>query len=304
VCAGCSPRTPQITTAEGYVNVSEGIELYYQSVGAATAQDTIMVLHGGPGAGIYAVKEPLIPLADHFVLLFFDQRGGGRSSLPQNKDLLDGEYFIKDIEMIRRHFSMESVNLLAHSFGAILGAEYAGRYPYRIERMAFIGAVGPSREEAAKVYGASPASPDTVLSNRAGRLISELLEGTADNPVENCRDYEKINRMLAEMRGETITWTGTVCDAPSQAVAYYYHYTAQITPKSFGNWDYTQSMDLVNAPLLVVHGEEDSTGVYSQKLWTETFQNGQLFTVEDAGKSAITDQPEQVISRLVEFFKK
>jgi len=304
VCAGCSPKTPQIKTAEGYINVSGGIELYYQSVGAATAQDTIIVLHGGPGAGMNAVKEPLIPLADHFVLLFYDQRGGGRSSLPQNKELLDGEYYIEDIEMIRRHFSMESVNLLAHSFGTILGAEYANRYPHRIERMAFIGAVGPSREEAAKVYGASSVSPDTALSNRAGRLISELLEGTADDPVRNCRDYEKINRILAEKRGETTTWTGTVCDAPSQAVAYYYQYTAQITPKSFGNWDYTQSMDIVNAPLLVVHGEEDSTGANSQKLWAETFQNGQLFTVADAGKSAITDQPEQVISRLVEFFKK
>lgn len=304
VSISCSPETSQKKSNDGYITVSDGIELYYQFRGSATAQDTLVVVHGGPGAGMNAIMEPVLPLADQFVLLFYDQRGGGKSSLPKNTEQLSAEFFIEDLEMVRRHFNMESMNLLAHSFGAILVAEYAKSFPQRVKRMVFIGAVGPNREEAAKVYQTSPVSPDTVLSNRAQQKLSELLQGTAENPVENCREYEKLNRILSEKRGETVTWSGTVCDAPSEAVAYYYQYTAQITPRTFGNWDYTAGMDHVDSPLLVIHGDKDTLSSYSQELWVEAFPNGQLSVIQGAGKSAITDQPELAFPQIVEFFKK
>lgn len=215
VIAGCSQETPQKKSKDGYVKVSEDIELYYRLTGSTTAQDTIVVVHGGPGAGMKAVLDPLLPLAEQFVLLFYDQRGGGKSSLPQD---------------------------------------------------------------------------------------TELLQGTSENPVENCREYEKINRILAEKRGEAVTWTGTVCDAPPEAVAYYYQFTAQITPRTFGNWDYTSGMDHVSSPLLVIHGEKDTLGALSQQLWVEAFPNGRLSVIKEAGKSAITDQPEVVFPQIAGFF--
>lgn len=301
----CSPETPQKEPNEGYIKASDGVKLYYRIINSASAKDTIVVVHGGPGAGMNAVLDPVLSLADHFVLLFYDQRGGGKSSLPNDTGLLHADYFIEDLEMVRQHFNMESMNLLAHSFGAILTAEYTNEFPQHVERMALFGAVGPYREEAAKAYQTSPVSPDTALSNRAQKVLTELLQGTAENPVENCRAYEDINRTLAEMRGENVTWTGTVCDASSEAVAYYYQFTAQITPRTFGNWNYTASeMDHVDSALLVIHGEKDTLSAYSQKLWVEAFPNGQLSTIPEAGKSAITDQPELVIPQIVDFFKK
>lgn len=300
----CSPGTPQEEFSEGYIKASDGIELYYRITNSTSAKDTIVVIHGGPGAGMNAVMEPVLPLADHFVLLFYDQRGGGKSSLPDDTELLHAEYFIEDLERVRRHFNMESMNILAHSFGAILSAEYTREFPHRVDRMVFIGAVGPNREEAAKVYQTSPASPDTALSDRAQKALTELLEGTAANPAENCRTYENINHTLAEMRGENVTWTGTVCNASPKAVGYYYQYTAQITPRTFGNWDYTAGLNHIDSALLVIHGEKDSLGAYSQELWSEAFPDGQLSVIPEAGKSAITDQPELVIPQIADFFIK
>jgi proline iminopeptidase len=300
----CSPETSPKESTDGYIKVSNDIELYYRITGVASAQDTIVVIHGGPGAGMNAVLNPVLPLADHFVLLFYDQRGGGKSSLPKDTSLLSADYFVEDLEKVRRYFKLESMNLLAHSFGSILVAEYAKRFPARVKRMAFIGAVGPNRQEAARVYQTSPDSPDTLLSNRAQRLLTELLQGSADNPVENCLEYEYINRRLAELNGEKVTWSGTVCDAPTEAVAYYYQFTAQISPRSFGNWDYTIGMDHIDSPLLVIHGNKDSLGAYSQESWANAFPNGQLTTIPEAANSAITDQPNLVITQIVDFFKK
>jgi proline iminopeptidase len=301
IIASCNTTDERNTGIDnGFIKSSHDIELYYQILGAG--RDTIVVIHGGPGAGMNSVMKPLLPLAEDFVLLLYDQRGGGKSTLPEDTGLLHAHYFIEDLEAVRQHFNLESMNILAHSFGSLIGAEYAKQNPERVCRMVFTGAVGPSREQTAIVYRASPPSPDTALSNRAGELLSELLTGSADDPVANCMEYEKISRMLAELRGETVTWTGTSCDAAPEAVAYYYQFTAQITPRSFGNWDYTSGMDHVKAPLLVIHSDQDTLGADSQHSWASALPNGKLAIILGAGKSAVTDRPDMIRTVIKEFF--
>lgn len=292
---------PKTAVNDGYIKTSGDIELYYLLAG--TGSDTLVVVHGGPGAGIHSIMEPVMPLADDFLLIFYDQRGGGKSTLPEDTDLLHRDYFIEDLEAVRRHFNLESMNILAHSFGSLITAEYAKQYPERVNRMVFTAAVGPSREQAAVVYQSSPPSPDTILTNRAGMLLSELLQGTAEDPVSNCIEYEEISQRLAELRNKIVTWTGTSCEAPSEAIAYYYQFTAQITPRTFGNWDYTSGMDHIQAPLLVIHGARDTLSVDSQYSWSEVLPNGNLIAVPEAGKTTITDQPEFVVPAIRDFLE-
>ena len=40
---------------------------------------TIVAVHGGPGADHINLKEALAPLNDYFQIVFYDQRGHGRS---------------------------------------------------------------------------------------------------------------------------------------------------------------------------------------------------------------------------------
>ncbi len=285
---------------DGYIKSSGEVELYYQLIG--TGRDTLVVVHGGPGAGMNSIMNPVLPLADYFVLLFYDQRRGGRSSLSENIDLLHADYFIEDLESVRRTFQLESMNIIAHSFGSLITAEYVKRYPHRVNRMVFSGAVGPSREQAAMVYQVATPSPDTALSNRAEKLLSKLMQGSANDPIASCLEYEEITRKLSELKGETITWNGTLCDAPAEAIAYYFQFTAQHTPRTFGDWDYTTGMDHVDAPLLVIHGEQDTLSTASHYSWAAALPNGNLITIPNAGKAAITDQPEFVVSLIKGFF--
>jgi pimeloyl-ACP methyl ester carboxylesterase len=46
-----------------------------------SGKDTIVMLHGGPGFNMEYFAPDEEPLAASFVLLFYDQRGNGRSSL-------------------------------------------------------------------------------------------------------------------------------------------------------------------------------------------------------------------------------
>ncbi len=297
---GCDTEISTTQINDGFITADDGVELYYRIMG--TGQDTIVILHGGPGAGMHTVIPMMEPLAESFTLIFYDQRGGGRSTLPEDTTKLQPQYFVEDLEAVCKHFGLEQMNVLTHSFGSILVAEYAQKYPDRLKRMVFHGSTGPSRAEAGKYYraqaAASTGSPDTALANRASELFQSLLNGTADDPVETCRKYEEIGLQLLIARGDSTNYQGTTCNAPPEAIRYYYQYTAQLAPRYFGAWDYMEDLDEVAAHLLVIWGERDSLGIPMQQQWVEAVPNSRLLLVPDAEKSAFSVFPE-----VIDFFQ-
>lgn len=301
----CNQEQAIEITDRGFLQGAENADLYYEVIGSGA--DTVVVIHGGPGAGIQSVFPSVKPLSEEFVLIFYDQRGGGESTLPKDTTKLYPEYFTEDLEAVRSYFNFGQMNLLTHSFGSIMAAEYAIKYPDRIKRMAFHGATGPIRVDMAEYYRKTtenaPTSPDTSLSNRASELLQSLLNGTAENAQEACREYESIGIKLAEMRGETVTYEGTTCSGSPESVEYYYKYTAQLAPKYYGMWNYTPKLDHLKAPLLVVYGAEDTLAHQTQRDWVTSVQNGRLLLVPDADKAAFSGNPEAVFPALKTFFK-
>jgi len=296
-----------VPVVTGYLEGAEGARLYYRTTG--TGPVPIVLVHGGPGAGMSSFPPAIEPLAEDFLLIFYDQRGGGRSALPEDPSKLQARYFVEDLEAVREHFELDRMNVIAHSFGAVLVARYAQKYPHRIERMVFHAATGPKRSQAAQILRAkaeaqaSRPTPDAALSRRASELLQALLEGTASDPVATCREYEESSRKLALARGQAANYQGTTCQAPPEAIAYYYRHTARLTPESFGDWDFTTGLEEVTAPLLVVYGEDDSLGLPAQQSWAEAVPNGRLLLVPGAGKGPLSDNPDVVLGAIARFFR-
>jgi proline iminopeptidase len=232
-------------------------------------------------------------------VILYDQRGGGRSELPADTTLLDAQFFVEDLEAVRRFFGLERMTLLAHSFGAVLAARYAQEHPDRVVRMIFLGATGPQRAQAAATAQAAYASADTSTLRELMGVMSQLLTGTAVDPLETCRQYEELSLSLAS--GSPNEWKGTSCDASAEAIAYYFRYTAQLTPASFGDWDFTLGLEDVAAPLLVIHGDADSTRTEGQHTWASSMPNGRILLIPGAGKGAIAERPDLVLEAIGEF---
>ena len=220
-------------------------------------------------------------------MIFYDQRGGGRSELPEDDAGLEAVRFVEDLEAVRKHFDLETLNLLAHSFGAVLVARDAQEHPEWVARLALIGATGPRRALAAPRPREEASPEDRELQHRIRDAVVPLLEGTAEDPAAACRQYEALLEEQALLAGEPQGWQGSSCDAPPEAVAYYFARTAQITPRSFGDWDFTQALDRVSAPVLVVTGDRDSAAPDQQQDWADAYPNGRLLVVPGAGKAAI-----------------
>jgi len=74
-------------------------------------------------------------LSDSFHLIYYDQRGRGRSAdrvQPEDVTLASD---IADLEKVRQYFKLDSVVLLEHSWATVLDLEYALRYPERVSHL-------------------------------------------------------------------------------------------------------------------------------------------------------------------------
>jgi proline iminopeptidase len=295
------PCRPQAQTAsapaEGFLTGAAGAQIFYQVAGSG--HDTVVVVHGGPGAGINDVRPDVEPLTKSHVVIFYDQRGGGRSELPKDTTHLGPRYFTGDLEAVRTHFSLDRMKVVAVSFGTIVAAEYARAHPDRIARMVFLVATGPSKKDVGRFYGRTPA--DTALGRRHFELLRTLMEGQAADPVAACREEEHLSRELARAAGESAGRKGTVCNMPGPAVRYYYQYTARLAPELFGKWDYTRSLTHVSAPLLVIHGERDTLGLRMDRGWARALPNARLMIIPNAGRAAYVERPDAVFPAINEF---
>jgi proline iminopeptidase len=118
---------------EGMVAVRD-VELFVRRVGQGSPA---VVLHGGPGAHHDYLLPGFDALADGRELIYYDQRGGGRS--PVTRDVSVGwTEHVADLETLRRTWGLERLTLAGYSWGGLLALLYAVSHPGRVGRLALI----------------------------------------------------------------------------------------------------------------------------------------------------------------------
>ena len=136
------PRSDGTTSAVG-------TQLYYRSVGTGTP---LVVVHGGPGLGHYYLS-PMEVLSDNYQVIFYDQRGSGRTELG-DPDRVTLAGAVQDLEALLDGLGIEQANLLGHSFGADLSALFASRRPDRVASLVLANAGPPFDPDQQAVLGA------------------------------------------------------------------------------------------------------------------------------------------------------
>src|SRR5678815_6186697 len=118
--------------------------LYARTIGQG--RPTI-VLHGGPDFDHAYLLPDLDRLQDVLRLVYYDQRGRGRSAdnvQPQRVSLSSD---VEDIETVRRHFGLDAPVILAHSWGTVLALEYAVRHPAHASHLVLMNPAPASAQD-------------------------------------------------------------------------------------------------------------------------------------------------------------
>lgn len=125
-----------------------GVDQWVLIRGEGLANPPLILLHGGPGLSeTTSFRRCLSPLERGFTLVYWDQRGAGRSyhrSIPRSSMTL--ERLLDDldelVDAVRRRVGADQVAVLGHSWGSVLGALYAGRHPEKVSVYVGSGQVG------------------------------------------------------------------------------------------------------------------------------------------------------------------
>lgn len=149
MCASLLPyeRAPR----DGYVPVENGNPsaalrtwLYFREIGKG---QPIILLHGGPDFDHNYLLPDMDRLSDSFRLIYYDQRGRGRSGenvLPEDVSL---ESEMADLDRVREFLGLDTVALLGHSWGGLLAMEYAIRYPSRVSHLILMNTAPASHDD-------------------------------------------------------------------------------------------------------------------------------------------------------------
>jgi len=161
----------------------DGVRLHTRRVGS---DPPVVVLHGGPGADYAYLLPQYDRLAHGRALLFYDQRGGGRS--PVARDVPVGwQEHVADLEALRKHWAIDRLTLLGYSWGGLLAVLYALEHPDRVGRLALVAPAPLTarwREEFERRLSARLADP---------RIVRARAELSASGLAQ--RDPEKYRRL-------------------------------------------------------------------------------------------------------------
>ena len=173
----------------------DGTKMYLLTRGADRSAPVLLWLHGGPGGA----ERPLFryfnsELENHFVVVYWDQRGAGRSFDPKaDPHRLTIAQHVVDLDAVvdhlRQTLGKDKIILMGHSWGAALGLLYAQAHPDKVSAFIGVNPVVSTREGQQAEY-------DFVLaaSRRKDKVALAHLREIGPPP------YTKVGQVLAMER--------------------------------------------------------------------------------------------------------
>jgi proline iminopeptidase len=273
--------------------------LFCRDVGAGPP---IVVVHGGPDFDHCYFLPELDRLADSFRLIYYDQRGRGRSASGVRPEDVTLGSEIDDLDGVRRRFGLESVAVLGHSWGGVLAMEYAVRHPDRVSRLILLDA-GPASADDWRSFREALARrrPADVDAMRAIASTDAYARGDLDAEAAYYRIHFRITlqrpdhlEMLVARLRSNFTEQGVVL---ARAIE---HRLYEETSES-ADWDLYPALRGLEIPTLVLHGEHDFVPVEFAARIAETVPGARLSVLPGCGHFTYLEAPERVFEEISRF---
>ncbi len=276
-------------------------ELYVREIGRG---QPIVVLHGGPDFDHTYLLPDLDRLSDSFRLVYYDQRGRGRSAdRVQPEDVsIDSE--MSDLDEVRRSVHSGSIAILGHSWGTLLALEYAVRHPERVSRLILMNPAPAShddflllRKDRAEKARADLERKDAIAATAAYK------NGDPDAVVAYYRVHfakalprpEDLEKLMSIMK-PGFTREGVLKARKIE------DRLASETWLSSG-YDLTAKLGKLRVPTLILYGDHDFIPFATAAHIARAIPGARLVTLKDCGHFSYLECPDAVREEIDGFFR-
>ncbi|HTO93817.1 MAG TPA: alpha/beta fold hydrolase [Bacteroidota bacterium] len=286
---------------EGYVPV-KGARLFFRETGSGPP---IIVIHGGPDFDMNYLLPDMDRLAGRFHLVYYDQRGRGKSAAGVRPEDVSLESEVSDLDTLRKFLHLKEFVLLGHSWGGVLAAAYAARHPGAVSRLILLNTAPLTHDDFLLLRAAFSARrpPADATQMRAIASGEAFRMGNADTVAAyyrlhfrmTVRDTAILARLVQNLgrgftpdgilkaraiedrlRGET--WLDTAYDA-------------------------LRPLSALPIPTLVMHGDYDFIPVECAAHAARVMPGARLVVLKECGHFAYMEKPEEVRREITNFLK-
>jgi non-heme chloroperoxidase len=224
------------------ITTADGTQIFYKDWGAKDAQP-IVFHHGWPLSADDWDAQMLFFLAKGFRVIAHDRRGHGRSSQTFTGNEMDT--YAADVTALTDHLDLKGAIHIGHSTGGGEVARYVARAkPGRVSKAVLIGAVPPIMLKTAANPGGLPME---VFDGLRAALLANRAQFFLDLPSGPFYGFNRPGATISE--GVIRNWWRQGMMGGAKA-----HYDCI---KAFSETDFTQDLQQITVPTLVLHGDDD-----------------------------------------------
>lgn len=272
-----------------------GADLFVKVVGEG---EPLVILHGGPGFSHDYFLPHLYPMSDEVKLVFFDQRGMGRSSVDLDSASFSLDLLVEDIEALRKELNLGKIHLMGHSWGGMLAMRYAIRYPSGLKSLILTNSVPASSEFNETMFEVFAKLNERQNTADLVPLRSKINEGT-----ENIEVYERYTQLTFRPMFYDTSRVNELDLNFSQN----YFKTQQLLrflPSPTDAVNLFSDLQKVDIPVLIIRSDLEAIPIESDQKLKDTFQNARLVYFSEAGHFPFIEQSRAFQDSVLQFIEK
>lgn len=290
-----------ITTPKGNFNV------WTKRIGNNPTQK-VLLLHGGPGAAhdYFEAADSYFPRAS-IEYYYYDQLGNNKSDNPDDLDLWTIERFVDEVEQVRMALGLTKENfiILGHSWGGILGLEYALKYQHNLKGL-IISNMVPSIPDYMKY------SEEVLAPQLDPAILAEIRQYEKNDDYTNPKYLDLVATHYYPkhvLRLPLDQWPDPVLRSLNNIN--YNMYLHMQGPSEMGvvgdatlkNWDRKSDLPNITVPVLTIGATHDTMDPKQMEWMSTHVQNGTYLHCPNGSHWSMYDDQETYFNGVIKFIK-
>ena len=262
----------------------------------------VIVLHCGPDFDHSYLRPDLDRLADSLRLIYYDQRGRGRSAVGVRAEEVTLKSEIADLEAVRQHYQLGVAAVLGHSWGAVLALEYAIRHSNRVSHLLLMNPAPASTTDLTffREHRLEKTAPDRermeVIAATAG-----YQEGDPDIIAAYYRIHFTAAIRKAEHLDEVVRRLRASLTREGYVKARAIEGRLMQQTWALNGYDRLPKLAQLRIPTLVVHGAHDIIPVEVSEHIAGAVPDSRLVMLKDCGHFSYLECPDAVRTAVGDF---